>query len=139
MLFHLCKLPRLHKILFFKHSIRFIIVGLSNAIVSYITFFLLFNFIFVSSVFISQCIGYGTGIIWSFIWNKNWTFSENSRSWIVFFPFSLLQISLLLISALSMSILDSMLDININYIWFCVMSIITLINFITSKYIIFKA
>ena len=117
---------------------KFIIVGLSNTIISYIVFFVFYNFILISNAFSSQGISYAAGIFWSFFWNRKWTFSEKNHSLKTFIPFFIVQITLLFISAFSMSYATQHLSWNVNYIWFFVMAIITIINFVLSKFIVFK-
>jgi putative flippase GtrA len=87
----------------------------------------------------SQCVSYTAGIIWSFIWNKRWTFSENPNRWTLLAPFLILQLMLLLMTALALAIAKENLDWNINLIWVCIMAVSTVINFFFSKYLVFKA
>ena len=55
--------------------IRFVIIGLSNMAISYIVFIASYNFLFMRNIILSQSVSYFSGILWSFYWNKNYTFS----------------------------------------------------------------
>jgi putative flippase GtrA len=126
------------KKIFTPFLIKFIIVGFSNMIIGYIVFTVFYNSILTGLAFPSQCVSYGSGIFWSFFWNKNWTFSEKNKSWSAFFPFLVLQITLLILSATLISIAADNLSWDINIIWFLIMALITLINFTFSKYMVFR-
>ncbi|MBN1545628.1 MAG: GtrA family protein [Syntrophaceae bacterium] len=119
--------------------LKFLIVGISNAIVSYTVFLVVYKFVLFGNAFVSQCLSYAAGILWSFNWNKNWTFSRTKHQWDVFIPFVMVQVMLLFLSAFSLSIAHEHLHWNINIIWVCVMAVITLMNFSATKYLVFKA
>lgn len=116
---------------------KFIIIGISNTIISYVTFVIMFDFVTTHSAFLSQCISYSAGIVWSFIWNKNWTF-ENKQQSNSFFKFIITQVSLLLLSALSLNYCVNIFTIDAKIIWVFVMAIITVINFLLSKFWVFR-
>lgn len=120
------------------HLTKFLIVGLSNTLISYLFFIAFYKFILVSNAFLSQSISYAAGIAWSFYWNKNWTFSEKTHSLKVFIPFLTVQISLLFLSALLMYFATKSIIVDVNIIWITVMGLITMINFLCSKYLVFK-
>ena len=61
-----------------KKFIRFIIVGISNTIITLSVIFILSN-LFKIDYRISNIIGYFIGLINSFIWNKKWTFKTNNK------------------------------------------------------------
>ena len=118
---------------------KFIIVGISNAIVSYAVFFVVYGFVLFGDAFVSQCLSYAAGILWSFIWNKNWTFSRTRHGRDAFIPFVTVHVMLLFLSAVSLRIAHEHLNWNINIIWVCVMAVITLMNFGATKHLVFKA
>jgi putative flippase GtrA len=132
-------LNKMHNKAFSLHLVKFVIIGASNTIISYIVFFILYNTVLAGDAFHSQCFSYSAGIIWSFIWNKRWTFSEKPNRWASFAPFLILQLTLLLISAFALDIAKGNLDWNINLIWVCVMTVSTIINFAITKYLVFRA
>jgi putative flippase GtrA len=115
----------------FTHLVKFVIVGASNTIISYIVFFTLYNKLLVGDAISSQCLSYAAGIIW--------TFSEHPNKRALLAPFVILQLMLLLISALALDIAKENLEWNINLIWVCIMAVSTAMNFVLSKYVVFKA
>ena len=55
---------------------RFVVVGFSNAGVSYGAFWVLLTALGggEAQAFVAQAFGYGCGVAWSFLWNGKWTF-----------------------------------------------------------------
>ncbi|MDO6444983.1 GtrA family protein [Colwellia sp. 1_MG-2023] len=123
---------------FVKQLTKFLIVGASNTALSYIVFFISYNYFLSKDAFYSQCLSYSAGIIWSFFWNNKWTFSKANKSWSAFYPFLILQLFLLLISAFLLDIAKAQLNLSINLIWLGVMVVITILNFFLTKHLVFK-
>lgn len=121
------------------HLVKFLIIGASNTVISYTVFFVLYNTVLAGNAFYSQCLSYTAGVLWSFLWNKRWTFSENPNRWASFPSFMVLQLMLLLISAFALDAATGNLHWNITLIWMCVMAISTAINFVITKYLVFRA
>lgn len=117
---------------------KFILIGISNTVISYLAFITACNFLFHDSVFISQCISYAAGMIWSFTLNSRWTFAGSQQSLKSFLSFITVQFTLLLTSALFIQALVTYFSLNKSLAWICVMAFITVINFVASKYIVFK-
>ena len=120
------------------HAVKFLIIGASNTVISYTVFFALYNTVLAGDAFYSQCVSYGAGILWSFIWNKRWTFSEKPNTWVSFAPFLVLQLMLLFVSAFALDAAKNNLHWDISLIWVCVMAVSTAINFVMTKYLVFK-
>jgi putative flippase GtrA len=118
--------------------LKFLAVGISNTIISYIVFLVCYNALLAGGAFTSQTISYASGIVWSFFWNKRWTFVAANRSWSAFFPFLAVQILLLLLSSSALMMVSQTTDWNLNYVWILVMAIVTAINFIVSKKFVFR-
>lgn len=118
---------------------KFVVVGISNSIISYLVFIITFNSLLIGNAFASQAISYSAGILWSFFWNEKWTFSSERRKSILLISFFFLQITLLVLSSLMMGFAEKYLDCNITLMWFLVMGFITVINFILSKTLVFKS
>jgi len=142
---------------------KFIVVGLSNFAISFAVFYLLYNHWKLSGVFyglfgqagkgiedfilqlgatsldatLANIFGYGAGTINSFIWNKFWTFQVKHETKSQFARFFLLNISCLFLSSLSLFIFTDYLRFPYGSVWFVTMGIITLINFVISKYWVF--
>ena len=124
----------------YKNSLfRFVIVGISNTLISYFIFIALYYLLSAISIrtIISQVVGYGVGIIWSFTWNKKWTFKSSGKTTNEFIKFILLQISLLIISTILISLLIDYYNLSVSLSWISIMILIVIINFIITKYYIF--
>ena len=61
-----------------KHMIRFSIVGVSNTIIDFLAFTMLFSVLGLGYI-PSQILGYSAGILNSFVFNKKWTFGDNNK------------------------------------------------------------
>ncbi len=59
----------------FQKLIKFSIVGLSNTLISYLCFLILFDF-FNINYLISSIFAYIAGLLNSYFWNLRWTFKE---------------------------------------------------------------
>jgi len=118
---------------------KFVIVGISNAIISYLVFIIAFNSSSIGNAFTSQAVSYSAGILWSFYWNAKWTFSSERKKSTLLISFFSLQITLLFLSSFMMGFAEKNLDWNITLIWFLVMGSITVINFGFSKILVFKS
>ena len=73
---------------FYRFS-RFIIVGISNTIITLLIIFVLLKFSNLDYK-ISNLIGYSVGITNSFIWNKMWTFKSNNKVYKEIIPFGVM-------------------------------------------------
>ena len=146
-----------------KQFSKFIVVGFSNFAISFAVFYLLYNHWKLSGVFyglfgqagkgiedfilqlgvtsldatLANIFGYSAGTINSFIWNKFWTFQVKHETKSQFARFFLLNISCLFLSSLSLFIFTDYLRFPYGSVWFVTMGIITLINFVISKYWVF--
>jgi len=118
---------------------KFIIVGISNTIISYLVFIVAFNSLLISNAFASQAISYSAGIVWSFYWNEKWTFSSEIKRSTLLVRFFSLQITLLFLSSFVMGFAAKNLNWNITLMWFLVMGFITVTNFVFSKILVFKS
>lgn len=119
--------------------IKFLTVGVTNTAISYLTFAIVYNLLLTDAPFISQSISYGVGIVWSFVWNRNWTFSAADGGWSRFAPFFMVQTGLLILSASTMKLADQFIPVSLNIIWFFVMTAITALNFYLTKRCVFKS
>ena len=127
-----------HKYLLFfltPSFIRFLIVGFSNFLISYILFivmlFLLPDLSFRASV--AQLISYSGGVVWSFLLNRKWTFKSNVYLGTQAIRFFLLQFVLAVTSAILLSLTCDVMGYDPKIAWFGVMGIITILNYIMSK------
>lgn len=121
--------------------LRFLIVGLSNTLVSYLIFlgFLLLLSDIAIRATIAQLVGYTGGIFWSYFWNKKWTFNSTaSNSPTIFFRFVTTQLLMALLSALCIGVLVDYFHYHPTLSWVCVMALITVLNYWVTKQWVFQ-
>jgi putative flippase GtrA len=132
-------LPPLRR-LFDEKFLRFVLVGFSNFLVSFALFHLLLlvPVTFAVKTAISQLISYSGGAVWSYYWNRRFTF----RSQGVVLPqaarFLTLQASLALISSVLIGLCVDVLGLPPTPSWWLVMIPATIVNFLTAKLWVFK-
>jgi putative flippase GtrA len=148
----------------FKQFSKFLVVGFLNFSISFAVFFLLYNYWKLSGVFyglfgqagkgledliqqlgansldatLANIIGYSAGIINSFIWNKLWTFQVKHETATQFGRFLALNIFCLIVSSASLFLFTDYLGWASLPVWFATMGIVTLINFVFSKFWVFS-
>ena len=121
-----------------KSFYRFIVVGISNTIISYLTFIIAYHFIVKSNTIISQILSYSAGIVWSFIWNRRWTFKSKKSMSKEFLLFVLTQVVMLVLSTALLYLIVDRYHYPASISWVCVMAIITILNFVMLKIVVFK-
>jgi len=146
-----------------KQFSKFIVVGFSNFIVSFVVFYFFYNYWKLSAIFYSllgqagrnlenivlqagaasldatlaNIVGYSAGIINSFTWNKLWTFEAKKKTAKQFGRFLVLNLFCLLLSSAFLFVFTDYLGWAYLPVWFITMGIITLVNFAVSKYWVF--
>jgi putative flippase GtrA len=147
-----------------KQFSKFLVVGLSNFVISFAVFYLLFNYWMLSGTFyrllgqagqdlesfilklgatsldatLANIFGYTAGVINSFIWNRSWTFRVKHQPGTQFVRFLALNLLCLLLSSASLFLFTDFLDWAYLPVWFVTMGIVTVINFGISKYWVFS-
>lgn len=118
-----------------REVVRFGLVGLSNAAISYGSFRLLLFLLgsFPGSPALAQGFGFAMGIGWSYVWNRVWTFGSKSVVVPESARFAVLQITLLATSSAGVEWavgagLGKFLG------WLLIMSPITLVNFLGMRF-----
>ena len=129
-------LPRL--LFLNKPVIRFLLVGISNTIVSYLVFLFGYHILFVGDTLLSQPLSYSIGIAWSYYWNRKWTFQSSAVAGREFFRFLIVQIALLLLSTGLIYYVVKWWHINASISWIFVMIFITALNYLLTKRFVFK-
>ena len=119
---------------------RFIAVGFTNFLVSFSVFWLCLTtpFSFPLKASLSQLLSYSCGIIWSFYWNRRVTFRTTGSVIKQASRFISLQISLGIISVILIGYMVDFLDGPPTLTWVVVMTAITIINYLLSKFWAFK-
>jgi len=147
-----------------KQFSRFIVVGCTNFAVSFVVFYIFYNYLKLSELLfgvlgpagdhlqralqgigaesadatLANIIGYSAGIINSFVWNKLWTFKARHETVSQFGRFLLLNLACLLLSSLSLFIFIDSLGFLYGPVWFITMGMVTIINFAVSRYWVFR-
>jgi putative flippase GtrA len=142
---------------------KFIIVGFSNFTVSFAVFFIFYKYLKLSGFLftilgpagnnlerllnsfgvvsvdaaLANIVGYSAGVINSFIWNKIWTFKVKHETAAQFSRFLVLNVCCLLFSSASLFLFTDYLGLAYLPIWLVTMGIVTIINFVISKYWVF--
>ena len=146
-----------------KQFSKFLVVGVSNFVISFAVFYLLYNYWKLSSIFygllgqagkdlenlilqlgatsldatLANIFGYGAGTINSFIWNKFWTFQVKHQAGTQFGRFLALNLSCLILSSASLFLFTDYLRWSYLPVWFVTMAVVTIVNFMVSKYWVF--
>ncbi len=115
--------------------VRFGVVGVSNAVVSYAAFWAAHHLMPAAG---AQCVSYGVGMIWSYYWNRRWTFQSNDRVASEAGRFFVSQIGFMLLSSLLIGLLVDRGHLPSGPSWLVVMVFITIANFVVSRYWSFK-
>lgn len=118
--------------------VRFLLVGVTNTVISYLVFILAYYLLFSRNTLLAQPFSYSAGIAWSYYWNRKWTFQSNNTIHHEFLKFISVQILLLLLSTVALHLLIDYWGLNANVSWLFIMSLITVLNFILSKAIVFS-
>lgn len=114
---------------------KFSLVGLSNSLISYTAFILLFNM--GNPAAPSQAAAYLCGMLWSYFFNSRWTFSDKYRSRASFARFVILQIGLMLLSSLAIGALVDRFLLSPAYSWLLIMALITIVNYLCNNHWVF--
>jgi len=146
-----------------KQFSKFLVVGVSNFVISFAVFYLFYNYWKLSSIFygllgqagkdlenlilqlgatsldatLANIFGYGAGTINSFIWNKFWTFQVKHQAGTQFGRFLALNLSCLVLSSASLFLFTDYLRWSYLPVWFVTMAVVTIVNFMVSKYWVF--
>ena len=121
--------------------IRFIVVGLSNTLISFAVFKLSLSVFpdFLGDTALAQSLSYATGLLWSYFWNRKWSFRSGEAMFGEFGKFVILQLALLALSAAIISVLVDIIGIATTLSWIAVMFFITIINFFFLKSWVFRS
>ena len=131
---------RINSKLEFKKFLRFLVIGCSNTIVSFAVYIMAIKFLpnSIGMTSVAQIVSYSAGILWSFIWNRLWVFQSKERVINEGFRFLVVQISLLLASALMIGLAVDIFNTHRIWAWIIVMAIITLLNYALLKFWAFR-
>ena len=118
--------------------LKFIIVGLFSTIINYCLFYLLLNFVNINYLVSSSC-GFIAGVFGGFYLNKNWTYNDkNNKSKTLLWKYFSLYLTSLLISLIFLKITVDYIGLNPEIANLLAIGITTCINFIGTKFMVFK-
>lgn len=122
-----------------KQISRFSVVGIMNTLIDFIMFSS-FNSLLGVNYTLSQVIGYSSGVINSYIFNRKWTFSNTSKSKKVnkeLILFVIVNLCSLLITLVAMNALVGSFGVNVYIAKLIVMVIAQMVNFLSYKVLVF--
>jgi len=122
-----------------ERLIRFLVVGVSNTVVSYLVFLLGYHIWFVGNALFAQPLSYSVGIAWSYAWNRKWTFQSSAGVGREFIRFIVVQIILLFLSTGLVHWTVDRRNINASIGWILVMTLITTLNYFLTKTFVFSS
>ncbi len=119
---------------------RFALVGLSNFAVSFSVFrgLVALSGSFEYKATVSQIASYAAGTIWSFIWNRRFTFRSTDSILGQGTRFVVLQASLAVVSSGLIGVLVDIMSFPASPTWFVVMGFITIVNYLLCKRWVFR-
>ena len=121
----------------FRQIIRFAVVGLLSSAINYGIFYLLFTH-FNVNYSASTAIGFMTGVLAGFLFNKAWTFSESDESKKFILPYFLVYLFSLGASLLFMKLAVEVFHIDARIANFLSIGFTTVLNFLGIKILVFK-
>ncbi len=147
-----------------KQLLRFCIVGCANFGISYSVFFISYRYWPFSALLASlpggaaayvsaalqrlgvtsidaasaNIIGFAAGMANSFLWNKLWTFKAVAETHRQARRFVVVNMACLLLSTAAVFVFTDLNNLPYNPVWMVTMAFVTVINFVASKYWVFK-
>lgn len=115
--------------------VRFGVVGVSNTVLGYTVFRGAHR---VLPAAVSQALSYLVGMLWSYYWNRRWTFKSQGNVASEAARFFSLQVGFLLLSASLLGLLVDHLHENPTLSWVGTAALCTVLNFVASRLWAFK-
>jgi len=128
-------LPALLRRLSDVSLVRFGIVGVSNTGIGFGAFWSLHR---VAGAAPAQGIAYTLGTLWSYYWNRRFTFQSQAKVASEASRFFTLQIGFMLLSSLLLGLLVDRAHLASWPCWLAVSALCTVLNFVASRYWAFK-
>ncbi|HYP75886.1 MAG TPA: GtrA family protein [Polyangiaceae bacterium] len=116
--------------------VRFGIVGVSNTAIGFTSFWILHRPLGAGT---ATGIGYVFGTLWSYHWNRRWTFQSQGKVASEATRFFALQGTFMALSWLLMHLLVERQHLPAFACWLSVSVFVTVLNFVASRYWAFKA
>lgn len=115
--------------------VRFGVVGVSNTLLGYSVFRGAHRVLPAAA---SQALSYLVGMLWSYYWNRRWTFKSQDNVASEAARFFSLQVGFLLLSAALLGLLVDHLHQNPTLSWIGTSALCTVLNFVASRFWAFK-
>lgn len=115
--------------------VRFGVVGVSNTAIGFGAFWTAHR---VLRAAVAQGIAYTLGTLWSYYWNRRWTFQSQGKVASEAGRFFSLQIGFMLLSSALLGVLVDREHLPPWPCWLAVSVLITVLNFVASRYWAFK-
>lgn len=117
--------------------IKFGVVGVFNTLITALVIWILLRKLHASD-YISNILGYIAGLVNSFVWNRKWTFSSNSKIKDTVFKFIITFVISYLLQLGNLYLLLNYTNIDAYYCQLLSIVVYTCINFVLNKYYTFK-
>lgn len=114
---------------------RFGLVGVSNTAIGFGAFWGMHRALGAAT---AQGVGYTLGTLWSYYWNRRWTFQSQGKVAREASRFFMLQIGFMLLSSLLLGWLVDRAHLPSSPCWLAVSALVTALNFVASRYWAFK-
>ena len=115
--------------------VRFGIVGVSNTGIGFVAFWSLHRVLGAAA---AQGIAYTLGTLWSYYWNRRWTFQSQGKVASEASRFFGLQLGFMLLSSVLLGLLVDHAHLPSLPCWLAVSALVTVLNFVASRYWAFK-
>ena len=115
--------------------IRFGVVGVSNTAIGFGVFWTLHHLMPAAG---AQGVAYTLGGLWSYYWNRRWTFQSRGKVAGEASRFLSLQLGFMLLSSALLGLLVDRAHLPTLPCWVAVSAFITVLNFVASRYWAFK-
>jgi putative flippase GtrA len=115
--------------------VRFGIVGVSNTLIGFTVFWSAHHLMPAMG---AQCLSYVVGMLWSYYWNRRWTFQSQGRVASEASRFFTSQIGFMLLSSGLLGLFVDRLHFPSGPTWLATMVLITILNFVVSRFWSFK-
>lgn len=115
--------------------VRFGVVGVSNMSLSLAAFWVAHRVLPAAA---AQVIAYTLGTVWSYYWNRRWTFQSQGKVASEASRFVGLQIAFMLLSSALLGLFVDHLHLPSTLCWIGVSAFVTVLNFVASRYWAFR-
>jgi putative flippase GtrA len=115
--------------------VRFGIVGVSNTALGFGIFWSAHHLMPAAG---AQCVSYAIAMLWSYYWNRRWTFESQGQVASEAGRFFTLQIGFMLLSSGLLGLLVDRMHLPSGPAWLGVMVLVTVLNFLASRFWAFK-